>query len=39
MYRKGEVRWKKYKEREKRLCWDDRETDSERGKIPKRRKI
>ena len=42
MYRKGEMRRKKCKEREREREgggeWDDRDTDSERGRIYKRRK-
>ena len=36
MYRKGEMRRKKCKEREGE--WDDRDTDSKRGRIHERRK-
>ena len=41
MYRKGEMRRKKCKDRERgggEEEWDDRDTDSERGRIHKRRK-
>ena len=38
MCRKGEIRRKKCKEKEGWGEWDDRDTDSERGRIYKRRK-